>query len=196
MAAARKEALRTLTQKEHQALEHLTHSSAEPAYRVAWAKELLAVEAGLSYSEAAQAAGRRSNDAVSYLVFRFNRMGMTALNLRHGGGNPIQYGASEQEKILKRFKTPPDREQDGTATWSLNTLQVALKRRDQLVVSTSIIWKTLHENGYSWQHNRTWVDTGKTMRMHKDGPVEVKDIDRVAKKKLSRRRTRKPVSWA
>lgn len=195
MAAARKETLRTVTKDEHQLLEHLAHSSAEPAYRVAWAKELLAVEAGMSYSEAARMAGRRSNDAVSHLVFRFNKMGISALNLPHGGGNPIQYGVKEQQIILARFKTVPDKEQDGTATWSLNTLQMALKNRDNLDVSTYIIWKVLHENGYSWQHNRTWVDSGRTIRMRKDGPVEVEDIDRIAKKKLSRRRTRRLTNW-
>ena len=182
MAAARKEVIRTITQEEREYLEHLTLSSAEPAYRVAWAKELLAVEAGFSYSEAAKAAGRRSNDAVSQLVSRFNQIGMAALNLRHGGGNPIQYGALEQRNILERFRTPPDKKRDGTATWSLNTLQAALKSRDHLDVSTFVIWKTLHENGYAWQRNRTWVDTGKTVRMSKGGPVEVEDINRVAKK--------------
>lgn len=196
MAAARKEALRKITQNEHQLLERLAHSSTEPSYRVVWAKELLAVEAGLSYSEAAKAAGRRSNDAVSHLVSRFNQMGITSLNLAHGGGNPVQYGLREQQIILNRFKTIPDKEQDGTATWSLNTLQLALKKRDHLDLSTYIIWKVLHENGYSWQHNRTWVDTGKTIRMRKDGPVEVEDIDRIAKKKLSKRRTRRLVNWA
>jgi transposase len=195
MAAVRKEALRTISQDEHQLLEHLSQSSAEPAYRVIWAKELLAVEAGMSYSEAAERAGRRSNDSVSQLVSRFNQMGLAALNLRHGGGNPIQYGVEEQQKILKRFKTTPDKEQDGTATWSLKTLQMALKNRDHLSMSTYIIWKVLHENGYSWQHNRTWIDTGKTIRMHKAGPVAVEEIDRIAKKKLSRRRTRRLANW-
>lgn len=195
MAAERKEALRKITSDEHHFLEHLAHSSAEPAYRVAWAKELLAVKAGMSYSEAAKAAGRRSNDAVSHLVSRFNDSGLAALHLRHGGGNPIEFGIQKQKKILNRFKTPPDQRRDGTATWSLNTLQLALKSRDRLKVSTYTIFKVLHENGYTWQHNRTWVDTGKAIRMRKRGRVEVQDADRLAKKNSLRRHTRRLANW-
>jgi hypothetical protein len=33
----------------------------------------------------------------------------------------------EQERILAEARRRPDREQDGTATWSLSTLQQALR---------------------------------------------------------------------
>jgi hypothetical protein len=59
---------------------------------------------------------------------------------------------------------------------------MSLKNRDILNVSTYITWQFLHENGYSFQNNRIWVDTGRTIRMRKDGPVEVEVIDRIEKK--------------
>lgn len=59
---------------------------------------------------------------------RFNREGVGALDPRHGGGATVQYGPGERERILREFRRSPDRERDGTATWSLTTLQRALQR--------------------------------------------------------------------
>jgi len=47
----------------------------------------------------------------------------------HGGGAPVQYTAHEREQILAQARRPPDRERDGTATWSLSTLQRALRQQ-------------------------------------------------------------------
>jgi hypothetical protein len=38
------------------------------------------------------------------------------------------YGPAERDRILAEFRRPPDRQRDGTATRSLNTLQRALRR--------------------------------------------------------------------
>ena len=98
-----------------------------------------------TFSAAARAAGRRSGDAVAQLVTRFHRKGLVALDGRQGGRPPIQYGPVEQERILHEFHRTPDRERDGTATWSLTTLQRALRRAaDGLPkVSTATILHTL-----------------------------------------------------
>src|SRR3954469_2288005 len=78
----------------------------------------------------------------------------------------------------------PQREQDGTATWSLNLLQRALRQADDGLpkVSTYTIWRTLHEAGLSWQNSRTWCETGVVMRTRKHGVVRVSDPDAAAKK--------------
>lgn len=55
------------------------------------------------------------------------RDGLAAVEPRHGGGQPT-YGPEERERILAEVRRPPEREQDGTATWSLVTLQRALRR--------------------------------------------------------------------
>jgi hypothetical protein len=70
-----KDPLRVLSEDEVSVLRHLSRSSREPAVVVARAKAVLAVAAGATYTAAAQAAGRRSGDAVGRLVARFNQEG-------------------------------------------------------------------------------------------------------------------------
>jgi transposase len=184
MTRRRKDPLRTLAQEERDVLEQIARARSEPASHVARAKSLLAVANGKTYGEAAQAAGRRSANAVSQLVSRFNQEGLVAIEPRHGGGPQTTYGVAEQERILAEARRTPDREQDGTATWSLTTLQRALRRAPDGLsqVSTYTIWMTLRQAGWSWQKDRSWCDTGKVQRKRKEGIVEVIDPDAIAKK--------------
>jgi transposase len=173
-----KEPLRAFTAAERAELEHLAHASSERADRVTRAKLLLAVAVGASFTAAAHTVGRRNGDAVARLVVRFNREGLAAVTPRSGGGPPVQYGAAERARILAEFRRAPDREQDGTATWSLTTLQRALRRApDGLpTVSTATILAVLWEAGYAWQQTRTWCHTGTARRRRRDGTVvEVHD---------------------
>jgi transposase len=129
MTRRQKDPLRPLNAEEREVLERISRAQSDPASHVARAKALLAVADGVSYTQAARAAGRRSGDAVAQLVSRFNREGLAAIEPRHGGGPPIEYGVEERKRILAEFERQPDREEDGTATWSLNTLQRALHTR-------------------------------------------------------------------
>lgn len=173
MARHQKDPLRPLTAAERASLARISRASSERADRVARATALLAVADGASYTVAAAAAGRRSGDGVTQLVARFNRCGLAALDARHAGGPAIQYGAAARERILRELHRPPDREQDGTATWSLTTLQRALRRApDGLpTVSTWTILRTLWDAGYTFQQDRTWCHTGTATRKRKDGTV-------------------------
>jgi transposase len=139
---------------------------------------------GASYEAAARRAGRKSGDAVARLVARFNRDGIAALRERHGGGQPKQYTAAEQERILHEVRRAPDRDRDGTATWSLTTLQRALRRaQDGLSgVSTYTIWCVLHEAGFRRGQDRSWCETGTAVRKRKSGTVTVTDPDARPKK--------------
>ena len=163
--------LRALTTDERATLERVSRAISARADRVARAKALLAVAEGASFTTAAIAAGRRSGDGVAQLVARFNRLGLAALDSRHGGGPPVHYGPAERERILREFRRPPDREQDGTAVWSLTTLQRALRRAPDGLpgVSTWTILMALHEAGYTFQRDRTWCQTGTATRARKDG---------------------------
>jgi hypothetical protein len=180
-----KEPLRPLAAAERSGLEQVARAGSERADRVARAKALLAVAEGKRFTEAARAAGRRSGDAVARLVSRFNREGLAALEPRHAGGPPVVYDAAPRERILREFHRTPDREQDGTATWSLTTLQRALRRApDGLpTVSTWTILQTLWGAGYTWQESRTWCHTGTVVRKRKAGLVEVTDPDATPKKR-------------
>jgi transposase len=148
------------------------------------ARALLAVSDGCSYTEAAHLVGRSVGDSIAQWVTRFNQMGLAAVERRAGGRPPTQYGAEERDRILAEFRRAPDRERDGTATWSLNTLQRALRRAaDGLPkVSTYTIWAVLHDAGVTWQKDRTWCETGAAVRKRKRGEVTVYDPDASAKK--------------
>lgn len=178
-----KNPLRSLTETERAALDTLSRSTSTAVAQVMRAKLLLAA-AGLNYTEAAHSVGRRSNDAVSKLVSRFNQVGLDALIPGHGGGFTVQYGETEKERILQEFHRSPQRESDGTATWSLQTLQRALPPAvDGLAkVSTWTIRAVLHDVGYEWQKSRTWCQTGQVIRKRKRGKVWLTDADTGAKK--------------
>ena len=184
MTRRQKDPLRPLTEEEHLVLTRISRAQSEPASHVARAKALLAVAAGMSYTEAARAAGRRSNDAVSQLVARFNREGLAALEPRHGGAPQTIYGAPERQRILAEFRRQPEREQDGTATWSLNTLRDALRAAPAGFprISTYTIGRVLHAAGWTWQKSRTWCQTGTVTRKRKGVAVEVTDPEAAEKK--------------
>jgi hypothetical protein len=100
MTRRQKDPLRLPTDDERDWLLRVSRGWAESAARVARAKALLAVADGHSYTAAAQAAGRRSGEAVSHLVSRFNRERLAALEPRHGGGPVAIYADAERERIL------------------------------------------------------------------------------------------------
>ena len=184
MSRCKKDPLRSLTEEEREILVQISRSHNEPASHVARSKALLAVADGNDYTKSAVFAGRRSGDAVSQLVSRFNREGLAAIEPRHGGGPQVVYGTAQQERILREARRQPNPEKDGTVTWSLSTLQDALHRAEDglATVSTYTIWQTLHQAGWSWQKDRSWCETGKVKRKRKNDVVEVTDPDALPKK--------------
>jgi hypothetical protein len=151
MPRCQKDPLRPLTGAEQQALVQLSRSQAVPAAAVSRATLLLAVAQGAAYQQAARAAGRRSGDAVSRLVSRFNCEGLAALRPRHAGGRRRTYGERERGRILAEAARTPTPERDGTASWSLTALQKALRSAPAGLpaVSTFTLWQVLHEAGYA-----------------------------------------------
>ena len=184
MTRRQKDPLRKLTLKEQSWLERISRSQSEPASHVARAKAILSVAGGGTYTTAAKAAGRKSGDAVSQLVQRFNQEGIRVIQPRHGGGPAVQYDAVARKRILAEARRCPDPEQDGTATWSLMSLRKALRKAEDGLpqVSTDTIGKALHEAGFSWQRTRSWSQTGSVVRKRKGKRVTVSDPDAAAKK--------------
>jgi len=187
MTRRRKDPLRELTSDEKRDLESISRARSAPAEAVTRAKILLAVASGLNYQEAARSAGRKSGDAVSALVSRFNQEGLDALVPRRSQSSGFQseYGPDEKARILREFQREPDPEQDGTTQWSLTTLQRALRQAEDGLphVSTYTILNVLHEAGYTWQRDRTWSQSGQAVRKRKSGKVIVTDPDTEAKKR-------------
>jgi transposase len=184
MSRRKKDPLRPLTDDERLSLTQLSRSQSAPAAEVTRARILLAVAAGDDYQQAARAAGRRSGDAVSRLVARFNAEGLAALPPRHGGGQPRAYDPVSRERVLREVRRQPTPAADGTATWSLSTLRTALRKAPDGLpkVATSTIWQVLHEAGHTYQRTRTWCPTGTALRKRKAGPALVTDPDAEPKK--------------
>lgn len=61
------------------------------------------------------------------------------------------YGVAERERILVVVRRTPDRERDGTAIWSLQTLRRVLRAADDGLpqVNCYTIWLVLHEADWS-----------------------------------------------
>ena len=167
--------LRSLSQEEEQALERLVKASSERVDVVQRAKALLAVQAGKPYTEAARLAGYKSGDSVSQLVERFNQQGLAALLIAPGRGRKATYTPEQRARIVQELRRPPERQQDGTATWSLMTQRDALRQQALPKVGVSTIREVLHEVGYRFGKTRTWCPTGTALRVRKVGTVTVED---------------------
>jgi transposase len=177
MAHPQKEPLRPLTAEEKTLLAQTVRARSERADRVGRARVLLAISSGSSFAQAGREGGFRSGYGVARLVRRFNQQGLAAVVGGRGGAPPLKYGPAERERILTEFRRPPDRERDGTATWSLSTLRRALRTAPDGLpeVSTFTILKVLRESGYTFQESRTWCQTGEAQRKRKKGIVTVID---------------------
>jgi transposase len=184
MSRRKKDPLRELTADERLQLTRLARSHAAPAAEVIRAKLLLAVASGDDYQVAAHAVGRRSGDAVSRLVARFNAEGLDALTPRHGGGRRPTYDPQARGRIAAEARREPTPEADGTATWSLSSLRRSLRAAPDGLprVSTYTIRRVLQESGASYQRTRSWCPTGSALRRRKAGPAVVVDPDAAPKK--------------
>jgi transposase len=175
MATPQKEPLRPVSAEEHAALVRLSHASSERRDRVRRATALLAVAHGQAFAQAAQQAGFASGTAVADVVVRFNHQGLRALTIAAGRGRKPTYDPGARAQIVTTAQRPPDRREDGTATWSLSTLQRSLRRGDFPQVGRSTIRRLLHDAGSSYQRTRTWCPTGTAERKRKSGVVRVVD---------------------
>jgi transposase len=175
MATPQKEPLRPVTTEEQAALERMARAGSERADRVRRAMALLTVARGGSFARAARHAGFRSDTAVADLVRRFNRGGLAALSIAAGRGRRPTYDTAARSQVVATAQRIPDRKQDGTATWSLRTLQRALRRGDQPRIGASTVRRVLADAGSSYQQTRTWCPTGTAERKRKAGVVRVVD---------------------
>src|SRR5688572_27057348 len=175
MATMQKERVRPLTIAEQGELKAIVKASSERVDRVQRATAVLAVAGGGTFSAAARAAGYRSPQAVTYLVRRFNRVGLAALGIATGRGRRPTYDAAARARIGATAQRPQGRKADGTATWSLSTLARTLRREGLPHVGATTIRRVLRAAGSSYQRTRTWCPTGTAQRKRQAGVVRVVD---------------------
>ncbi len=175
MATPQKEPLRPVTTGERAALERIARAGSERADRVRRATALLTVAGGGSFARAARQAGCRSGTAVADLVGRFNRHGLAALGIAAGRGRKPTYDTAARARVVATAQRAPDRKRDGTATWSLTTLQRSLRGGVLPRIGASTVRRMLVRAGSSYQQTRTWCPTGTAERKRKAGVVRVVD---------------------
>ncbi len=182
MAQPQKEPLRALSEQEERELKRRANATSERLDVVRRAKALVAVATGKPLTQAAHEAGLKSGDGVGKLVKRFNAHGLAALSIAAGAGRKPTYTSEQHAGILVEVQREPDRKANQTATWSLMTLRAALRKTDLPEIAAETIREVLHEAGYSYQRNRTWVHTGYALRVRKSGTVTVYDPETPEKK--------------
>src|SRR4051794_40694450 len=175
MPTPQREPMRKLSLSEHTALQQIVRRNNERVDVVRRASALLAVARTGVFIHAAREAGLQSGTTVADLVTRFNQQGLAALRIATGRGRRATYSANERDRIVATAQRQPNRRTDGTATWSLSTLQRSLRRAGLSQVGTSTIRRVLQDAGSSYQRTRTWCPTGTAQRKRKSGVVTVID---------------------
>ncbi|OWK41911.1 helix-turn-helix domain-containing protein [Fimbriiglobus ruber] len=184
MPRRHKSPLRPLTTDERTELTTLSRTQSAPAIEVTRAILLLLVSHGHSYQCAAREAGRKSGDAVTHLVARFNTDGLAAVTPRHGGGRASIDDTDARTRILREANRTPTPQHDGTAMWSLTLLRKALRAAPDGLprVSTYTIWRVRQDARFTDQRTRTGCPTGQAIRKRKAGVVKVTDPETESKK--------------
>jgi len=167
--------LRRLSRAERATLPRIAKRTSERVDQLRRAIALLAVARTGVFIHAAREAGLHSGTTVADLVARFNRHGLAAVRIARGRGRRPTYAASARAQIVATAQRSPKRRTEGTATWSLSTLQQTLRRGSFPTLGTSTIRRVLQDAGSSYQRTRTWCPTGTAQRKRKAGVVTVVD---------------------
>jgi hypothetical protein len=111
--------LRTLTPAEERALQRASKATSQRVAVVKRAQALLLVNAGLAYTQAAQATGSQRGDRISPFVARFTQHGLAALSIAASRGRQPTYTREQRARIVAEGQREADRQAEQTATWSL-----------------------------------------------------------------------------
>jgi transposase len=188
MAPPQKEKLRSIGADEQICLERLSRAGSQRMDRVRRASALVSVAQGKSFAHAAHQAGFKSGSTVAALVARFNTQGLKALTIAPGRGRKPSYDSTARARIVATAQRLPNRKVDGTATWSLSTLERTLRREAFPQLGATTIRRMLERAGSSYQRTRTWCPTGTAQRKRKAGVVTVVDPQTEEKRGRSNRR--------
>ncbi len=181
MVTPQRAPLRPVTAEERATLERIVRASSERLDRVRRATAVLAVAQGASFAQAARQAGFRSGTTIAGLVGRFHQHGLRALSIAAGRGRKPTYDPPARARVVATAQRRPERKTDGTATWSLSTLERTLRREAFPRLGATTIRRVLQDAGSSYQQTRTWCPTGTAERKRKSGVVRVTDLQTAEK---------------
>jgi hypothetical protein len=165
--------LRPLTPAEARTLQRTAKASSERLDVVKRAQALLAVNAGKGSTQAAQAAGYTSGDSISQVVERFNQHGLAALHIAAGRGRKVTDTPAQRERMIQEVRREPDRKADGTATWSLKTLERSVGKEALPRVGKSTIREVREARRLSLRQNADLVS-----HWHRRAQAQSRDGDR------------------
>jgi len=120
---------RALTREEQEALERLVTARSARRDQVQRATAWHAVAPGPSDTQAAPHAGDADADRVSRVVRRFQQRGLGAVGRAPGRGRNAPDEAHARARSVATAQRTPDREREGTATWSLSTRERAVRQQ-------------------------------------------------------------------
>ena len=149
--------LRTLTDKEEQAIKRLARSQTAPMRQVQRARVVAAMvqDPDLSATEAGVEAGL-SNAVGAKWVRRFNAEGLDGLEDRPRSGRPRTHSEEVRSKLIALALTKPSKIGFPFALWTLERLQEAFFKREGVHLSDSTIWTWLDEEGLKWRRQESW----------------------------------------
>ena len=84
---------------------------------------------------------------------------MQVLTIASGCGRKPTYGSNVGARVLQEVQQAPDRDLDTMSTWSLGSLQKALRQSELPQIGATTFSRMLHEEDYPFNLKRTRQDS-------------------------------------
>lgn len=148
--------VRQLTESERQELDRRSRSSSAPFRDVQRAKVILLNADG----KVAPAIGRQLGvraDMARRWIRRFNERGLDGLAERPRAGRKRPELIPIRTELVRLARTRPTELGYPFADWTIERLQVAVKKRTGRLLSTQTVWTWLKTEGIRWRRQESWL---------------------------------------
>ena len=147
--------LRTVSEDECHALEHLAHSRTAPARAVERARLVWQAYLGESVSEIATARGV-DPETVRRWLKRFNVRGLAGLEDRPRSGRPPTYPPEQVAEMIAAALTKPEALGLSCGSWTLDRLVTYLAEQQGIAMKRTRLDEVLRAEGLRWRTHETW----------------------------------------
>lgn len=150
--------LRTVTEEESQQLRKLAASRTAPMRSVQRAQIIVSLldEPRLTASEAGLRAGYTSRQVGPLWVKRFNAAGLAGLVDEPRAGRPPTHSEEVRSKLIALALQKPRSLGYPFELWTLERLQTAFMKRENVHLSDSTIWTWMENEGFCWKRQQSW----------------------------------------